>query len=129
MTRSIIKLVISGPSGVGKTTVALRVAALHNLDFAVSVTTRPKRSNEVDGTDYNFISSEAFNSMDKSGQLLERVRRFNNDYGIQKKFVVSRVSTVFTVDYNGMRKLRNFYHSIRIDAAIPTVSIGLILSY
>lgn len=75
-------IVVSGPSGVGKSTVVKQVMEqCSNLQFSVSATTRPKRPSEVDGKNYYFISREAFQQMIADGKLLEHAEYVNNFYG------------------------------------------------
>ena len=75
-------VVISGPSGVGKTTIVKRI--LERLDFlrlSVSATTRPPRPGEKDGVDYHFVSREEFERMIRDGRMLEWARVYGNLYG------------------------------------------------
>ena len=75
-------VVISGPSGVGKSTVIQKVRdAFPSLRFSVSATTRPIRPNEVDGRDYFFVSRDAFEKMIADGALLEHSTYVGNYYG------------------------------------------------
>ena len=74
--------VISGPSGVGKSTVVNQVMAqCSNLYFSVSATTRPKRPSEVDGKNYYFVTREEFEKMIRSNALLEHAEYVGNYYG------------------------------------------------
>lgn len=74
--------VISGPSGVGKSTVVNQVMAqCSNLHFSVSATTRPKRPSEVDGKNYYFVTREEFEKMIRSNALLEHAEYVGNYYG------------------------------------------------
>ena len=75
-------IVISGPSGVGKSTVIGNVMREYpNLHFSVSATTRPMRPGETDGVNYFFVSRERFDEMLKNGELLEHVEYVSNCYG------------------------------------------------
>ena len=75
-------IVVSGPSGVGKSTVLKRVMErTPNLHFSVSATTRPMRPGEVDGLNYFFVSREAFQQMISDGALLEYAEYVGNYYG------------------------------------------------
>lgn len=75
-------IVISGPSGVGKSTVVKQVMELcSNLQFSISATTRPIRPSEVDGKDYIFVSKETFQQMLAEGKLLEHAEYVGNYYG------------------------------------------------
>lgn len=80
-----IILVISAPSGTGKSTlVDLLVASEDDLEFAVSVTSRPPRGKEVPGRSYRFVSSERFGRMVEEGEFLEWAAVFGNLYGTPK---------------------------------------------
>lgn len=75
-------IVISGPSGVGKSTVVKKVMeAYPNLRFSVSATTRPMRPGEVDGKNYYFVNQDTFRKMIDEGQLLEYAQYVGNYYG------------------------------------------------
>ena len=79
-------LVMSSPSGAGKTTLSRALLASDpNVSMSVSVTTRPPREGELDGKDYFFISKERFAEMRQSGQLLEWAEVFGNFYGTPKR--------------------------------------------
>ena len=64
-------VVISGPSGVGKTTIVREVLRRTGAEYSVSATTRPPRAGEVDGRDYRFVSEDAFRRMVAAGEMLE----------------------------------------------------------
>lgn len=75
-------IVISGPSGVGKSTVVKKVMEHNaNLHFSVSATTRPMRPGEADGVNYYFVSKERFQQMIETDQLLEHTQYVGNYYG------------------------------------------------
>lgn len=81
-------VVMSGPSGVGKDAVlsSLRGRSMGRpWHFAVTATTRPRRSNEIDGVDYIFIEAEQFQQMVHRGEFLEHARVYGNWYGVPKK--------------------------------------------
>lgn len=81
-------LVISGPSGVGKTTITREVEKRLGGVFSVSVTTRPKTSNDVEGRDYNFIDDATFTRMRDEGELLEWAEVFGKyRYGTPRRAV------------------------------------------
>ena len=78
-------LVLSGPSGAGKDAVLSRMKELKiPLDFIVTATTRPLRSEEKDGIDYHFISKDSFKKMIETEELLEWANVYGNWYGIPK---------------------------------------------
>ncbi len=79
-----ILVVLSGPSGVGKTTVAGRLLQRQGYVRSVSVTTRAKRAGEVDGEDYHFISTAEFERLRDAGELVEHAEVHGNWYGTPK---------------------------------------------
>lgn len=81
-------IVLSGPSGTGKSTVIASVMAQYpNLQFSVSATTRAMRPGETDGKDYFFVTRETFLQMLENGELLEHAEYVNNFYGTPEKAV------------------------------------------
>ena len=74
-------IVISGPSGVGKSSITREVLRRTAAEFSVSATTRPPRKGEVDGRDYRFVHSQAFQRMIDRGELLEWAEVFGDRYG------------------------------------------------
>ena len=91
-------IILSGPSGVGKSTVVAKTMELRDdLYFSVSVTTRPPRPGEVDGKDYFFISSEQFDRMVENNELLEHASYVQNSYGTPRFFVEDRLEKGFNV--------------------------------
>jgi guanylate kinase len=103
-------LVLSSPSGAGKTTIAHRlIAADSGLTLSVSVTTRPPRQGEVDGRDYLFISPERFSAMMARGEFLEHAVVFGHSYGtprcpIEEALAAGR-DVVADVDWQGAQQL------------------------
>lgn len=80
-----ILVVLSGPSGVGKTTVAGKLLQRPGYRRSVSVTTRPMRAGEVDGQDYHFVSRAAFDALCRNGELIEHAEVHGNFYGTPKQ--------------------------------------------
>lgn len=106
-----LMLVLSSPSGAGKTTIARRLLAEDdNLEMSVSATTRPKRPGEVSGVDYMFIDKTTFNLMLNRGELLEHARVFSNFYGTPRAPVEAALSKgldmLFDIDWQGTQQLR-----------------------
>lgn len=91
-------IILSGPSGVGKSTVVAEAMKLRDdLCFSVSVTTRKPRPGEIDGKDYFFISREQFDQMIRENELLEYATYVENSYGTPMNFVKERLSNGFNV--------------------------------
>lgn len=81
MSRRGLLIVLSGPSGVGKSTVIGRLAERHPVEFSISVTTRSPRPGEVDGTHYHFVDEARYAEMAARGDLLEWARYGGHGYG------------------------------------------------
>jgi len=106
-----LMLVLSSPSGAGKTTITRRLLQLDpNLTLSISVTTRPKRPAEVDGVDYCFVTKEKFSLMVRKGQFLEHAKVFGHEYGTPRKPVEAALADgrdiVFDIDWQGTRQLK-----------------------
>ena len=105
-------IIISSPSGVGKTTL-VKLLAEENKNFKISIsnTTRLPRKNEVDGRDYHFINKQKFNELIKKNSFYEHARVFNNLYGTLKKPVLDDLSrgndVLFDIDWQGSEQIRN----------------------
>jgi len=103
-------IVLSSPSGAGKTTLSKRLLASDdNITMSVSVTTRTPRTGEVDGTDYIFVSQDEFASMRDQGELLEWAEVFGNFYATPRKPVEEVLSkggdVLFDIDWQGTQQL------------------------
>ena len=104
-------VVISAPSGTGKTTlVRALLASNNNMIASVSYTTRTKRANELDGEDYNFVTNDVFESMIANGDLLEYAKVFDNYYGTPKKEVNEQLSSghnvILEIDWQGATQVK-----------------------
>lgn len=98
MTERGILLVVSGPSGVGKSTVIRRLMETRGkMEFSVSATTRAPRPGEVDGREYFFVSREQFDEMIRREELLEHAEFVGNCYGTPKAQVLKRLEDGITV--------------------------------
>jgi guanylate kinase len=106
-----LMLVLSSPSGAGKTTLSrLLLDKDKAIDLSISVTTRPRRAGEVNGRDYHFIDALRFRAMKKSGDLLEWAEVFGNFYGTPRGPVERTLSrgkdVLFDIDWQGANQLR-----------------------
>ena len=103
-------LVLSSPSGAGKTTITKSLVERDpNLSRSVSVTTRPARPGETDGADYRFIDQPRFDAMANSGELLEHATVFGNCYGTPRQPIDDAIAAgqdiVADVDWQGTQQL------------------------
>ena len=107
-----IMVVLSSPSGVGKSTLTKKIQQKYSsFKISVSHTTRKPRSNEVDGVDYHFISNERFKNLIKENQFYEYAKIFNNFYGTLKKNVDQLIvdnDVIFDIDWQGTKQLSQF---------------------
>ena len=104
-------LVISSPSGAGKTTISRQLLARESdLEMSVSITTRPPRNGEVDGKDYFFTDESTFQGMVKSGLLLEHAFVYGYHYATPKasieKKLAQGIDVLFDIDWQGTQQLK-----------------------
>ncbi len=107
-----IMIILSSPSGVGKTTLTKKLQQKYSsFKISVSHTTRTPRSNEVDGVDYFFVSNEKFEQLIKQDEFYEHAKIFENYYGTSKKFVdetIKENDILFDIDWQGTKQLSRF---------------------
>ncbi|QKX02774.1 guanylate kinase [Wolbachia endosymbiont of Litomosoides sigmodontis] len=101
-----VLLILSSPSGAGKTTILERLLGRStNLVRSVSMTTRKPRSGEINGKDYFFVAKKEFYELCKAGQMLEYARVFENFYGVPRSFIEqnlnSGISVLLSIDWQG----------------------------
>lgn len=106
-----LMLVLSSPSGAGKTTIARRILAEDDgITASISHTTRPMRPGEVDGKDYHFVGKDAFTQMRDEKAFLEWALVFDNFYGTKRAPVDDALAkgrdVLFDVDWQGAESLR-----------------------
>lgn len=111
MTRKGKLVVLSGPSGVGKSTICKRLVRDFSIRHSISCTTRPPRPGERDGTDYWFISKEEFEKRIAEGKFLEFAEVFGHLYGTPKEPIENAlkegVTIVLDIDIQGATQLMN----------------------
>ena len=107
-----IMVILSSPSGVGKTTLTKKIQQKYpNFKISVSHTTRIPRSNEVDGVDYHFVSKESFKKLIDQNQFYEYAKIFENYYGTLRKTVDKDIISndlIFDIDWQGTKQLSKF---------------------
>jgi guanylate kinase len=106
-----LMLVLSSPSGAGKTSIARRLLELEpELQLSISVTTRPRRPSETDGVDYHFIDRTTYAAMIAAGDLLEHAEVYGHGYGTPRAAVASALGAgrdvLFDIDWQGAQQLR-----------------------
>ena len=110
--RENIMVILSSPSGVGKTTLTKKIQQKYpNFKISVSHTTRPPRSNEVNGIDYHFVSHKKFKELINENKFYEHAKIFENYYGTLKKNVdeiILNNDIIFDIDWQGTKQLSKF---------------------
>ncbi len=106
-----IMVILSSPSGAGKTTLVKLLSKKNNFYISISHTTRKPRSNEVDGEDYYFVSDNEFQRLIKNQEFLEYAKVFNNYYGTSRTPVIQNLeknyNVIFDIDWQGADQIKN----------------------
>ena len=104
-------IILSSPSGAGKTTLVKKLSLIKNFEISISYTTRIPRLNEVNGSDYYFINSNDFDELIKKDEFLEYAKVFNNLYGSSKKKVINTLkkgkNVIFDIDWQGTKQIKD----------------------
>ncbi len=108
-----LMIVLSSPSGAGKTTLSKKIQQSDNsFKISVSHTTRKARANEVDGVDYHFVTKEKFKQLLKEDAFYEHTEIFGNFYGTSKssvnKIVKDKCNVLFDIDWKGAQQLSGY---------------------
>ena len=106
-----IMVILSSPSGAGKTTLVNLLSKLDNFEVSISHTTRKPRPNEIQGKDYFFVTEEKFQRLIKNEEFLEYARVFNNFYGTSRTPVIDKLNkgknVLFDIDWQGADQIKN----------------------
>jgi len=106
-----IILVLSSPSGAGKTTLVKLLSKNRNFHISISHTTRKPRANEVQGKDYHFVDNNEFENFIKKDEFLEYAKVFNHFYGSTKATVINNLKSgknvIFDIDWQGAEQIKN----------------------
>ncbi len=104
-------VILSSPSGAGKTTLVKKISSRNNFNISISHTTRKPRVNEKDGKDYFFVNNDEFKLLIKKGKFLEYAKVFNNYYGSLREKVTGKLdkgeNVIFDIDWQGTRQIIN----------------------
>ncbi|MFG0327265.1 MAG: guanylate kinase [Phycisphaerales bacterium JB037] len=104
-------VIISGPSGVGKTTITRGVErSIRGSVFSVSMTTRPKTEADVEGVDYHFVTRDEFDELEAAGEFLETADVFGNKYGTPRSWVNEQLArgrlVILEIDVEGAKQVK-----------------------
>ena len=106
-----IMIILSSPSGAGKTTLVKLLSEKNNFFISTSHTTRKPRPNEIDGKDYFFVSDEEFKRLIKNDEFLEYAKVFKNFYGTSRTPVIQNLekqkNVIFDIDWQGADQIKN----------------------
>ena len=117
-------IIISGPSGVGKSTICRElVNRLGNAYLSISMSTRPPGAGEIDGQDYRFVSKEDFEKQIKADNFLEYAKVFNNFYGTPKDKTEQELSegktVILEIDVQGAQKVKEVMPEAKMIFVLP----------
>jgi guanylate kinase len=106
-----VMIVLSSPSGAGKTTLVKMLSEKDNYETSISHTTRQPRPNEVNNKDYYFVNENEFNRLIKNQEFLEYAKVFNNFYGTTRTPVIDKLNkgknVLFDIDWQGADQIKN----------------------
>ena len=106
-----VMIILSSPSGAGKTTLVNRLSEIDNFEISISHTTRRPRPNENQNKDYFFVDEKEFNRLIKNEEFLEYAKVFNNLYGTTRTPVIDRLNkgknVLFDIDWQGADQIKN----------------------
>ena len=118
-----IIVILSSPSGAGKTTLVKKISSKNNFKISISHTTRKPRINEKDGKHYFFVKDKEFKKLIKQKKFLEYAKVFKNYYGSLKENVVEKLekseNVIFDIDWQGTQQIKN----IKLKYKIITIFI------
>ena len=106
-----VMIVLSSPSGAGKTTLVSLLSKLNNFEVSISHTTRQPRPNEIPNKDYFFVNEDEFKRLVKNEEFLEYAKVFNNYYGTTRTPIIDYLNkgknVLFDIDWQGADQIRN----------------------
>ena len=106
-----VMIILSSPSGAGKTTLVKKLSELDNFQISISHTTRQPRPNETSNKDYFFVNEDEFKRLIKNEEFLEYAKVFNNFYGTTRTPVIDKLNkgknVLFDIDWQGADQIKN----------------------
>ena len=106
-----VMIVLSSPSGAGKTTLVKKLSKINNFEISISHTTRQPRSNEIDNKDYYFVNENEFKRLINNQEFLEYAKVFNHFYGTTRTPVIEKLekgeNVIFDIDWQGADLIKN----------------------
>ena len=103
-------VILSSPSGAGKTTLVKKISLENNFQISISHTTRPPRTKEINGKDYFFVNKDKFEVLIKKDEFLEYAKVFENFYGSSKQAVIKNLdngkNVIFDIDWQGAEQIK-----------------------
>ena len=106
-----VMIILSSPSGAGKTTLSNLLSKQDNFEISISHTTRKPRPNEVSNRDYFFVNNDEFKRLIKNEEFLEYAKVFNNYYGTTRTPVINNLNkgknVLFDIDWQGADQIKN----------------------
>jgi len=106
-----VMIVLSSPSGAGKTTLVKMLSELDNFEISISHTTRQPRPNETPNKDYFFVNEDEFKRLIKNEEFLEYAKVFNNFYGTTRTPIIDKLdkgkNVLFDIDWQGADQVKN----------------------
>ena len=106
-----VMIILSSPSGAGKTTLVKKLSNLDNYEISISHTTRQPRLNETNDEDYFFVSEDEFKRLIRNEEFLEYAKVFNNFYGTTRTPVIDKLNkrknVLFDIDWQGADQIKN----------------------
>ena len=110
LTKDGVMVILSSPSGAGKTTLVKKISLANNFQISISHTTRPPRTNEINGEDYFFVNKDKFEILIKKKEFLEYAKVFENYYGSSKQAVIKNLdngkNVIFDIDWQGSEQIK-----------------------
>ena len=106
-----IIVILSSPSGAGKTTLVKKISKENNFEISISHTTRKPRFNEIHGKDYFFVTDLEFQNLILNNKFLEYAKVFNHYYGSSKDVIINKLNKgqniIFDIDWQGTQQIKN----------------------